>query len=305
MKAEQKRNLLIGLGILLALYVATVVYREVAGTADYTSVEEIKKAKAENVDAVIGMQKKKILTNRNGSTVWFTIGVEDFCDFGDFDYMSADMNELGVSSLLLTVEPLLGVTEETKTKRVKIKRSDITKGYEVNFTFPYTKTKQHFGLFLCSDKAGTKSCQQKPVADYSGKEIKSDDKDSVFFFSYFSNQKGEIEILDNVIGSYAIQQVRDYLQGQSDLSEEQRKRIFLTILRLNRSTKLRTGSVDLSGERIGLKLTRMKHNIKSCDNIKRDVISAGANGKVYITDKDGETVEAPPLEESDAEEDEN
>jgi hypothetical protein len=296
MKSELKRKLLIATCLILSLYVLSAIYGELNDTPDFTSPDEVKKAKAEDVDGVIGMKRKLLLSNRNGSTIWFTIKVEDICDRGDFDFMSDDMRNLGVSSLLLTVEPFFGETKDTPSRRIEIKRKNIVAGHEVNFTFPFTKEKQHYGLYLCSDKSGTKSCKQKSVADYKRNNVEEADRDSVFFFSYFSTYKGKVEILNNVIGSTAIKQFRDYLHKQSDLSPQQRTAIFLTIFRLNRSTKLRTGSVDLSGERINLLLTRLGQ-VRNCSNIRRDVITAGRDGKVYVTDKNDNTVVAEPIEE--------
>jgi hypothetical protein len=293
MKSEIKRKLLITSCVLLTLYVLSAIYAELSDSADYSTTNEIKNAKPEDVDSVIGMKRKKILTNRNGSTIWFNLEVENICDRGDFDYISSDMKDLGESTLLLTAEPL--IQTENPKHLVKIKRKDIIDGSEVNFNFPYSRTKLHYGLFLCSDASGTKSCQRKSIADYTRKN-KKENQDVVFFFSYFSVQKGQIEILNNVVGSYAIKQFREYLQKEKDISPEQKKAIFLTILRLTRGTKLRTGSVDVNGERIGLKLTKMGP-VRGCANIKRDVISAGRDGKVYITDKNDKTEVAEMVDE--------
>lgn len=272
MKFEQKRKLLTNAAIILGVVLGALITRANLKTQPIKYVSDVVHEKSQPVQGVPGFVQQSVLVNRNGATVWMSFEPKPGCDHGDLDFILQDMGFIGVHSLLVTAEPLLDT--DWNPLRGQVSQSSLDRGTEVNFTFPYSEEPQHFGVFLCSDKAGTGSCKNKPQADFSRTKLGQNTDDQVFFFTYLLLQGDKAHFFANTANEMQIRRLTHHLRKDVGVAKEDIDRIDREIRALTISDNLRTGRVLVEGPRVRLVLPRLGDASK-CQNIQ--IISVGVD----------------------------
>ena len=287
MNIDTRRRALTAIGIILGVVLGAIVTAMKFKSQPLIFASEIKNLPAEPTK-VTGLNKRKIVVNRNGATIWLRIESAPLCDLGEIDYIKADLDRLKESKLLLTVEPIFSSASTPPLYAIPVTLKQIRTGFDINFTFPYTEKAEHYGIYLCSDVDKKNSCHGKPLADYGALPTSIGSQDRVHFFSYFMIQEDAIEILNNSVSPGTQEELRTYLKTlQPPMPDSEIESVVATVASLSKQMQQRSAQIDVQDSRIKLILKRFA-NVAECANASREsIVGRFSTNQVIRTNKDG------------------
>ena len=203
------------------------------------------------------------------------------CVWGDYDAIRMELNKSSKKKLLVSLEPLIGVTgDKGEAKGIQtreISGVDFAKGFLTKFDAPAGDKPSVMALYICKDSAGDGKCSGKPSTPLdtvlrqhlhtTGKNTKPDKLneptlkgepvDRIYYFAPVFYNKGKIQTLK----SGADPKVFPVLQGELDAAGVKDSKSLVDVASA-KNTALRSIQPEVSSDAISINLPRL--NSGSC-----------------------------------------
>ncbi|RYZ90973.1 MAG: hypothetical protein EOP04_02155 [Proteobacteria bacterium] len=180
---------------------------------------------------------------------------KQWCVGGDIDTMRLLASGDEKNDFIVTIEP---ITDGSRGEAYPVSIDKMVSGFEKSFAIKSTGKTENLGLFICSDRRGTKSCRGKESIDHKSLSDKIADPKTVKstsskdYILYFQN----LVIRESKLFTYSSENVSE--DGLSDL-----KKHIMSSMKIKASDfdsaqqfnkTMRSVPADIMGQRIALTL---------------------------------------------------
>jgi len=144
-----------------------------------------------------------------GSKFSLWVGPGLICESGDMDLIEEELAGDKNAQVLLTLEPILKEDDNGhgfKPIVKKLHKKKLFRGVDLDFKVKHPSRSKNLGLFMCTDKAGTGRCSDKPgysmgklqeryFFDNENKAAAIKAKDKLLYFQYVHLEQNRVDFL--------------------------------------------------------------------------------------------------------------
>ena len=203
------------------------------------------------VPTIAAATSVQLQSTKYGTMVPITVKFRKLCGGVDLQRIRADAERYSISSLLLTIEPLVSSRSSKPLVVQDIPVEQLLLGPTLNLTVPDFDTPQHLGVFLCSDPTGRGACKGNKAATL---HAGSRSIGVIYYFGYLLLDGKFVSAPDpQLVRELPPRRLKDWLRGDPSIPKNALPTQVLELIRTVED-KLRPLPLDLSSPIVGVAL---------------------------------------------------